>query len=105
MGLLARDKPEKQKDQTMNAKALPEFARLEHRVSALQRKSRRAIKDTPEARKIDRKFATVERDFALGKTSKSVAALLKKLLRQRRQLLVLRWMYAFLRGELPQPAK
>lgn len=75
-----------------------EFAKLE-------RKARREIKTSPEARAIDRKAAGVDRQLASGKIAKSHATVLKQLLRNRRNILVLRWLYAFLRAELPQAAK
>lgn len=65
----------------------------------LERKARYATMNTVAAKKIQRKIQSIDRKLASGKISKSVAQVLKRLQRQRRKIMILRWIYAFLRGE------
>jgi hypothetical protein len=89
---------EAKQERTMPKNMFKEFTKLE-------RKARRAIKATPEARALDRRAATVDRRLAAGKISNGLATCLKQVFRLRRQRLVSRWLYAFLRGEMPHTAK
>lgn len=70
-------------------------------LANLERKARHATKTWPESRRIIRETETVGRKLASGKFSSGQARVLKTLLRQRKQCLLLKWMYAHMRGEAP----
>jgi hypothetical protein len=75
--------------------------KLVNRMASLERKARRAIKNSPEARLLDKKSSALDRRRAAGRISQQLMQDLKSLLRLRRKRLVSRWLYVFLRGELP----
>jgi hypothetical protein len=75
--------------------------RLPNLFASLDRKARRATRNTRESRAIDRELASVERRKVKGAITLDHSRLLKRLLFLRRKIMVIRWQYAFLRGELP----
>jgi hypothetical protein len=69
------------------------------KMATLERKARAAIKNHPEARKLDRKKIMVGKGLATGKYSTRQAAVMKSCLRRIRQILLLQKIYKSMRAK------